>query len=117
MVNINADVRVLRVKFHLYWDDDMKVNIVIHPGSIQMRNFKIFFWNFGLNLVKEGDKRSDMRKGGGPNSEQKVGGGASGSLCLTLGTGPSFPFLDICHVIVIYHVTNFTDSVETSVNN
>ena len=36
-------------------------------------------------------------------------GGGSGSLCLTLGTGPSPPFLDVCHVIVNYHVTNFTD--------
>ena len=35
--------------------------------------------------------------------------GGSGSLCLTLGTGPSSPFLDVCHVIVNYHVTNFTD--------
>ena len=31
------------------------------------------------------------------------------SLCLTLGTGPSSPSLDVCHVIVNYHVTNFTD--------
>ena len=57
-------------------------------------------------LVKEGDKRSDMEKGGGPNPEQK---GGAGSLCLTRGTGPSSSFLDVCQVIVNYHVTNFTD--------
>ena len=33
----------------------------------------------------------------------------TGSLCLTFGTGPLSPFLDICHVMVIYHVTNYTD--------
>ena len=35
--------------------------------------------------------------------------GGSCSLCLTVGTGPSSPFLDICHMMVHYHVTNFTD--------
>ena len=49
--------------------------------------------------MKEGDKRSDMGKGGGPNPEQK---GGLGPLCLTLGTGPSSPFLEVCHVIVNY---------------
>ena len=33
----------------------------------------------------------------------------TGSLCLTFGTGPLSPFLDICHVMVIYHVTNYND--------
>ena len=28
----------------------------------------------GIRLAKEGDKRSDMGKGGGPNPEQKGGG-------------------------------------------
>ena len=35
--------------------------------------------------------------------------GGSVSLCLTLGIGSSSPFLDVCHVIVNYHLTNFTD--------
>ena len=39
----------------------------------------------------------------------RKGGGGSGSLCLTLGTGPSSLSLDVCHVIVNYHVTHFTD--------
>ena len=36
-------------------------------------------------------------------------GGTFGSLCLTFGTRPSSPFLDVCHVMVIYHLTNYTD--------
>ena len=47
-----------------------------------------------------------MGKGGGPNPEQK---GGAPVFCRNVGTGPSSPFLDVCHVIVHYHVTNFTD--------
>ena len=55
-----------------------------------------------MRLAKEGDKGRDMGKGGRPNPEQK-GGGSSGSLCLTLGTGPLSLSLNICHAIVNYH--------------
>ena len=29
--------------------DNVKVNVVIHPDSIHVRNYLLFFWNFGLN--------------------------------------------------------------------
>ena len=35
--------------------------------------------------------------------------GGLGPLCLTLGTGPSSPFLEVCHMIVNYHVTSFAN--------
>ena len=49
-----------------------------------------------------------MGKGGEPHSEQKRKG-PSGSHCHTLGTGPSPPFLDVCHMTVNCHVTTDED--------
>ena len=42
----------------------------------------------GIRLAKEGDKRSDMGKGGGPNPEQK--GGAPFLSVPHLGLDPCF---------------------------
>ena len=41
--------------------------------------------------------------------KKKGGGGGAPVLCLTHGTAPLSPFLDVCNVTVNYHVTNFTD--------
>ena len=39
----------------------------------------------------------------------RKGGGGSSARCHTLGTGPSTPFLNVCHMTANCYVTKFTD--------
>ena len=50
-----------------------------------------------------------MGKGGGPKTLNRKGGGAPVLSVSHLGPGPRPRSDDVCHEIVNYHVTNFTD--------
>ena len=51
------------------------MNVIIHPDLFKVRNFQIFFWNFGLDYKQ------------------------------TFRLKPSVFISEVCHVVVHYHVT------------